>query len=149
MLQKYQNLLIHINMFQELYNIGKDKLYLHEMYYRYILEYLYPNYNLSLLCDLDKEKHETLEVLGFFRYFRDMYMPSKEIYTEEDIYRIMQKAGCSENRMYLALGRNTNMELDAAERCYIHTCKLIENYDLNANESTYKISSFEKIKTIL
>lgn len=149
MLQKYKNILIHINTFQELYNIEKDKLRLHEVYYQYMLEYLYPNYNLMLLGDFDKERYKALEALGLFRYFRDMYTPSKEIYTVEDIYRIMRKIGCSDNKMYLALGRNTNMELDAAARCYIHTCNLIENHDLSANESTYKINSFEKIKTIL
>lgn len=150
MLQKYKNVLIHINIFQELYNIEQEKVRLQEMYYRYILEYLYPKYNLELLGDFNMDSYKTMESLGFLGYFENIYMPSKTIYTPKDFSSIMQMMSCSDGRLYLTLGKNTNMELDAATRCHISTCKLVESSDLNIDHyATYKINSLEKIKTIL
>ena len=149
MLQEYKNILIHINAFKESYNINQRAVPLQEMYYRYILDYLFAKYDLYLLGDCDKDVEKIVETAGIYAYFQNIYTPKSKSFQEENYYSIMRDLYCSDNRRYLVIGRNTNEEIIEARKGSIPTCMISSMEEDSLIRSTYTIDSFEKIKTIL
>lgn len=151
MLQEYKNLLIHISTFEEEYNHStKNGARLQEMYYRDILDYLYPKHNLFLLGAKDINAETIASNIGIISYFEKIYTASSEKFTEQDFRLITRNMCWLDSMSSLVIGKNKSNEITEANIYSIPTCMIMNNNsDISLIGTTYEIDSFQKIKTIL